>query len=276
MSRSVNLCETMGQAFGKADTPFQKNTEVIPLPGSSQSTETSSTGDLPTDQRWDCGRQVTTLPADTALGKRKRSQPASPDAATEQQPPFGSAHLTKKEIERPSNNRLVLPTVGRRPKFEVSASGTFSLKRIETQPVSASPKPSKQARTVPWTSIEVLHISPDKDEPPPAMRSREGRFEGNLARLSVDSDQVDAAYILACSAEEHEKYKGGYDSTPSQSARPTPRGSSRQGSQEGQSWKNLLAPVKPSLCAVHMEPAQHFVVNKPGLNKGKALYVCSI
>ncbi|CAE6417831.1 unnamed protein product [Rhizoctonia solani] len=43
-----------------------------------------------------------------------------------------------------------------------------------------------------------------------------------------------------------------------------------------QAWSQLMRPIEPPKCTVHNAPTKEFAVNKPGPNKGKKFFICSM
>ncbi|CAE6426067.1 unnamed protein product [Rhizoctonia solani] len=55
-----------------------------------------------------------------------------------------------------------------------------------------------------------------------------------------------------------------------------PSSQSKDATSTKHAWCQLMQPIKPPKCTVHDAPTKEFIVNKPGPNKGKKFFICSM
>ena len=155
---------------------------------------------------------------------------------------LSSAYLEPQSSSKKSKRVDDVPKAGPKKKKQKVRQSTLSSFFAKPQPVASSYSPSTSHPHPPPTAVDV-----------------DGE-DGEETRLSEEWAQMEADYELAISLSE---------SSDSVATRAP------SGSQSKVAWTYLLAPLQPPKCKVHGEPCKIFTVNKPGLNKGKAFFICS-
>jgi len=108
-------------------------------------------------------------------------------------------------------------------------------------------------------------------QPSISSTSTSGSTHGN--KQNLDQDQLDSDYRLVL------ELSASRGALLSQALPVSSLSSSTtlkaNGKQTTATWSHLLAPIQPSKCLIHNEPAKELTVTKLGPNEGKNFFICS-
>ncbi|KAL7416416.1 Endonuclease/exonuclease/phosphatase [Mrakia frigida] len=245
---------------------FTKRSESNPLPAPSSSKSTSAHPTSQPDPSTSHSNSIASsstshapssslpLPSesiDLTLSPPPSSPPTSSNS-TAAMPPPPSKNSTAKGKARASSSSLVDEPPGlvkKKKKGQLKLSSFFAPSQ-PTHPPSPPPKPKKKR---------------------PSSTEDSGGSSSKRAKSSKEEEEEDADHLFAMALAEEEGERGGGSASGSKGT-----GKGKGGAEAKEAWTELLKPVPKPKCTVHGVECIEKTTTKPGPNKGKRFWLCSL
>ncbi|WWD19616.1 exodeoxyribonuclease III [Kwoniella shandongensis] len=161
-------------------------------------------------------------------------------------------------------------------KTKPSSSSTKSATGSQTKLSSFFSQPPSKAKrkTPPPPSPSYSASQPSSKNKRPSLASVSSSPSRSPSAPMVA--QYPPSFDLAESHPEHENLSVEEDQLISQAIAEADAAKEAKKAEAAPIWSNLFAKKLPPLCAVHHKPCKDFIVMKPGPNKGKRFWLCSL